>query len=368
MKVCLLTMNAGKGGVVNVVWRLAELLRDGGHEVVVACDEGSDLPRLGAMGPGVRHVMVPFRGQAKSLLASRGALRRLYREWRPDVVHSHSRWPSMVSIAAGRRPGVSTLHMDTLTSHGSRLDSGVLRRVLSGWGKTVTTLDGGAREMLIETFGLAPERVVVVPNGIDPARFDVPDAAGKAAAREAVGVPAGARLALFVGALNDRKRPVWAVEAVAAARTRGVAGAELAVLGEGPEMAACRDRAAALRVAEAVRMEGHTDPRPWYRAADVLVLPSSQEGFPLVCVEAMLCGLPLVRTRSGGASEQIEDGRNGYVVDTDDRPGFIERTAEVLADAERAAAMGGASRELALAEFTEERLMERLMGIYRREV
>ncbi|MEM9417712.1 MAG: glycosyltransferase family 4 protein [Planctomycetota bacterium] len=358
-------MNAGRGGVVNVVWRLAELLRDRlNHEVVVISDHGNDLDRLVDMG--VTHELVPFRGQFKTLWASRQRLRRIYQDFQPDIVHSHSRWPSMVSIAAGRRPDVSTLHMSTLTGHGSRWDIGWLRRQLSGWGSTVTTLDQTARQMLISELGLAPDRIAVVPNGIDHRRFHPLDAEARQAVRRELGLGPADRVAVFVGALIDRKRPDWCIDAVAQARQSGNADARLVLMGHGDMSDTLRSRLQADGLKDVVLMPGHVDPLPWYQAADVMLLPSTTEGFPLVCVEAMLCGLPLIRTRSGGCDEQIEEGKTGHIVEVDDHQGFIDRTVSLLGDAELSDSFGRSSQQRALDHFTEGRYLELLMEIYGR--
>jgi len=362
MKVALLTVNAGAGGVVNVVWQLARLLSSRGIEVRVASDSGSDIPRLAAWG--VPHVHVPFNRGLRELLPARRALRELLRTWRPDVVHSHSRWPSMVSFVAGRAPDVSTLHLDRLTSHGSIFDRGRARRLLSVWGRHVTTLDDATRSMLIHEFALEPERVHVVPNGIDPSVYTPASAAEREAARAELGLEAGDSVALFVGQLIDWKRPDWAVRALSRTLARGSSNARLVICGDGPFRAQLTALSDELGVAAACRFLGRRAPIPAYHAADFAVLPSSQEGFPLVCVEAMLCGLPVLRTRAGGCDLQIVEGKTGWAVDIGDEASFHERFAAAIADRDATRRTGEYARKYAAENFNETKFLESTLDVY----
>lgn len=362
MRVALLTVNAGKGGVVDVVWRLARRLRERGHDVMVVCDHGSEEKRLAPLG--VRRAQARFDRGPKTFLRARRELAAALRDFRPDIVHSHSRWPSMVCLATGRRPDVSTLHADQLTSHGGALDRGPLRRLLSVWGRRAVTLDERARRMLIEEFGLTPERVVVVPNSVETGRFEATTPAARAAARVELGVGADDRVAAFVGQLIESKRAEWCLEGLQAAVERGVDSARLIVTGDGPQLGALRERAESMGLAERCVFTGWADPRAAYAASDFLALPSAAEGFGLVCVESMLCERPVLRTRRGGCDQQIVEGETGWSVETEDKTGFIEKFADALADREMTGRCGAAARRHALAHFSEERYVERMESIY----
>ncbi len=361
MKVALLTMNAGEGGVVDVVWRLARGLAGRGHSVAVLSDDGPQLAKLREWG--IPHEPVRFLGYWKAGLGARRSLRRFFRSFAPDVVHSHSRWPSMVSLLAGRRPEVSTLHIDQLTAHGSIFDRGLVRRSLSVWGRTVVALDASARRMLIETQGLAPERVVVVPNGIDPAGFDPATSERRAEARKKLGLAADEAVAVFVGSMVPWKGADRAVRALAHARGRGIR-ARLVLCGDGESLPEVKALAESLGVAGDCRFLGWVDPHEAYRAGDFLVLPSRTEGFGLVCVEAMLSGLPVLRTRRGGWQEQIVEGKTGWSVEVDDDEGLQARFVDAASDVERTRACGRDARAHALGNFTERQFVERMDRVY----
>jgi len=362
VKIALLTVNAGAGGVVNVVWQLARGLASRGHSMTVVSDGGGEIPRLREWG--VDHVLIPFNRGWRDLLPARRALKRFLRESAPDIVHSHSRWPSMVSSAGGRRPDVSTLHLDRLTSHGSMFDRGLLRRLLSVWGHWVTTLDEATRVKLIRDFGLAPVRVRVVPNGVNSAEYAVPSEEERAQARRALGVEKPGAVAAYVGSMVDWKGPDRAVRALAQARRDGAVDATLLLCGDGPYFQNVKSLAAELNVEADCRFLGWRNPKQVYHAADFLVLPSRSEGFGLVCVEAMLSGLPVLRTRAGGCDLQIIEGRTGWAVDVDDDAELARKFLAAARDREGTRSCGARAREHALGNFTEERFLDAMATLY----
>jgi len=362
VKIALLTVNAGPGGVVNVVWQLARGFAARGHSVTVASDEGKELSRLQEWR--IPHHPIPFYGGWKGVLRQRRAMKDFLEAFGPDVIHSHSRWPSMVAALSGRAPEVSTLHLDKLTSHGSIFDRGFVRRTLSVWGRKVTTLDESARQMLIRDLGLTPERVCIVPNGIDPGGFEPASPDVRSRARKKFDLADGDQVAVYVGSMVDWKQPDRAVAALAHARGQGAAGAKLILCGDGPFLPEVRTLAAKLGVEGDCRFLGRVDPHEAYQASDFLVLASRLEGFGLVCVEAMLSGLPVLRTRAGGCDLQIIEGQTGWAVDVGDDAALFEKFLRAVRDPEGTRRCGEAARVHALGNFTEEKFLDAMMRVY----
>ena len=212
-------------------------------------------------------------------------------------------------------------------------------------------------------YGADPARIEIVPPGVDHAFFSPGDRDG---ARTALGwsepgriSEVGGRLArqhpvlLFVGRIQPLKGLDVAVRALAAlART----DAELVVVG-GPsgrggaaELARVRQLVVDLGVGDRVRFEA---PQPhhllstWYRAADVVLVPSRSESFGLVALEAAACGTPVVAAAVGGLRTLVEHGRTGFLVDSRDPAKYAACVDGLLADPVRAAAMGAAAAERA---------------------
>jgi UDP-glucose:(heptosyl)LPS alpha-1,3-glucosyltransferase len=186
----------------------------------------------------------------------------------------------------------------------------------------------------------APRRdlgILVIPHGVDLERFRPLDAAGRAAARERHGI--GGRFTALFAAHNFRLKGLHALLAA----WEGLDPARFVLLVAG------RDRPpAAARRLENVRFLGDRDDLiDLYRAADVLVQPTLYDPFPLVTLEALACGLPVITTRWNGAASLLTEGREGHVIGDPSRAGVLRERIERLAAAPGAGARAEAARRLA---------------------
>jgi UDP-glucose:(heptosyl)LPS alpha-1,3-glucosyltransferase len=228
--------------------------------------------------------------------------------------------------------------------------------------RQVIAVSSGTADALRHHYGVRVP-ISTVPNGVDCASFDKarwPHARGDL--RRDLGLPADARVALFVGTY-ERKGLETAIRAAA-----GVAGLHLVVAGSG-DPALARRWSAAAGLEPRLHLLGHRrDVAALYAAADFLVLPSVYEPFGMVVTEAMASGLPVVASADAGASELITDGASGILVaDPTDAPAFASAMAAILRDPARAAAMGTAARAAAQAARWE-RVVESTEDVYRRAV
>src|SRR5690606_36249659 len=162
----------------------------------------------------------------------------------------------------------------------------------------VVALYGGAAEYVRGRYGVAPSRVAVVPNAIEPDRFPLANAAPRARSRERLGLPGGVPLVGHLGALSPEKRPQEVLELA----TR-IEGAHVVLAGDGPLRAELAARASGLPTVHLLPVQ--TDPAAFLQAVDVLALASETEGVPAVVLEATLTGVPVVATDVGGVGETL---------------------------------------------------------------
>jgi glycosyltransferase involved in cell wall biosynthesis len=185
-----------------------------------------------------------------------------------------------------------------------------------------------------------PARLVVVPNGRDPAVFHPdPDAPARP-------VP----VVVFVGRLVPAKRPDRFIALVAALRERGL-DLDAVIVGDGPS----RPDLVAPAAAAGVALAGPSDHvAEALRAADLLVMPSlsAGEGMPGVLIEAGLSALAVIATAVAGTSTVVDPGRSGEVVPIDDFDLLVSATASLVAEPSRRRAMGHAARERCVERFT----------------
>ena len=303
----------------------------------------SDLPPAVSLAPGVtvRHLTAgPFEGLSKEDLPSQlcaltsGVLRVEARHdagWY-DVVHSHYWLSGQVGWLASERwgaPLVHTAHTLAKVKNRSLAEGDApepLRRVVgeeqvvAAADRLVANTADEARE-LVQLYGADPARVVTVAPGVDLEHFRPGEAS---AARTRIGVPPDAVLLLFVGRIQQLKAPDVLLRAAARMLARDPALRErlvVAVVG-GPSGAGQTEPylhhlAVDLGIADLVRFEapsGRDRLRDWYLAADLVAVPSHNESFGLVALEAQACGTPVVATDIGGLRTTVRDGVSGLLV------------------------------------------------------
>jgi glycosyltransferase involved in cell wall biosynthesis len=212
--------------------------------------------------------------------------------------------------------------------------------------------------------GVAPERMTTVPNGI-AARGPGP---GRAAARAALGLEREQPVVMTIGRLTVMKGHVHLLDAVPGLLRR-FPDLAVAVVGRGHLEDDLRTQAGALGVADAVHLLGHRgDARMLLDAADVFVLPSRHEGMPLVLMEAMDAGLPVVATRVIGSAEVVVEGETGLLVRPRDPAALEQALARLLADPALRERFGRAGQQRFSACFTAARMASDTVGVYERQL
>ncbi|GAA2519126.1 glycosyltransferase family 4 protein [Winogradskya humida] len=242
---------------------------------------------------------------------------------RPDIVHVHAglaMTPEIVRLASWLRGIPYVVHLHLMVRPSSRAGALLLpvyqRVFYAGFlrhAARVICLTEAMRQVAITTFGLRPERVVVVPNGVDI------DVFGSVAPQRRA-----ERELLFVGRLTAQKNVGLLVEVMAALPPDVC----LRIVGDGELREVLERRVAALGLAN-VRFEGRLSPdqlSPLYQRATAVLMPSTHEGLPLVLLEAMAAGAPVV---CSALPELVEAGGDAVVAVAPLTPGKL---AAVLLD------------------------------------
>jgi len=371
--------------IVEVSKRLAEQ----GIEVdIFTRATSSDLAPVEILVPGVnvRHITAgPFEGLGKNdlpaqLCAFTSAVLRAEASQEPghyDVIHSHYWLSGQVGWLARDRWGVPLIHSaHTLAKVKNALlaegDTPEPRSRVIGEEQVVAEADrliaSTAEEaaQLVQWYDADPAKVLTVRPGVDLDRFR--PATG---ARARLGIDENALVLLFVGRIQPLKAPDLLLRAAAhliafdpAIRSKLVLYVVGAPSGSGlDEPTSLLALAQTLGIADRVRFLPPMPPddlADYYRAADVTVVPSHNESFGLVALEAQACGTPVVAARVGGLATAVNDGNSGLLVDGHRAPDYADAITKVLSD--RAAFSAGAIDHAA--KFSWDRTTAMLMDAY----
>lgn len=388
---------SGDAGGMNVyVLELARRLAQRGVEVEVFTRSTSrhQPPEVeAAPGVVVRHVTAgPFEGLTKDDLPSQlcGFVRDVLRaevEAGPhhyDLVHSHYWLSGQVGTVAAERwdvPLVHTMHTMAKVKNAHLADGDRAEPIgrVVGEEEIVRIADRlvanteEERRELLDLYGADPARVDVVHPGVD---LDVFRSGRRDASRSDLGVAPDAAVLLFAGRIQPLKAPDVVLRAAAELLQRDpalrdrlqvvvVGGASGSGLDRPTSLA---DLAAELGITDVVRLEpAVTQPvlAQWYAAADAVCVPSHNESFGLVAIEAQACGTPVVAARVGGLATAVADGVSGVLVDGHDPRHYADALHPLLTDASLRDELGAKAVAHA-AGFGWDATVDRVLEVYAR--
>ena len=355
---------AGDAGGMNIyVVESAERMAAMGVSVdIFTRRHNPDLPDIVELSSGVRvrHLNIGAYNATKEELPAlipnlSDAFSAVLETEKYDVIHSHYWISGKVAMPVAKKFGIPLAHtMHTMArvknvnlAEGERPEPMIRvqgeTQVVAAADALIANTDAEAAS-LVSLYEACPDNVSVVSPGVDLYTFTV--GSGRKAAREAVGLPQDAHILAFVGRIQPHKGPEVLIRAVAEMlnhsphlRTKLITiimgGASGSGLGEVERL---KDLASWLNISDVVRFENPV-PRAqipqWYRAADLVCVPSYSESFGLVALEAQACGTPVVATAVGGLRTAVADGISGVLVDGHDPRAWSSVLARLIQEPQR---------------------------------
>lgn len=351
------SLDAG-GGAERYVVDLARELQLRGSEVAVACSVAGAL-RADLAGAGIPvHALSDRLAKRRFDLRYALGLRELVRDGGFDLVHAHL----YASIAAAAFATAGTSIPLVLTEHTEapwrRLGARLASRVAYRRAVRVTAVSEAIRDVIVDDFREPSRKVAFVRNAVAPHDGSSPDALPpRCEDDDAVLIGRVARLQpekgmeVFLDAAA-RLAPDWPQ-------------AQFLVIGDGPLRDRLEREAERLGVGDRVHFLGfRRDGRAIIANLDVLAISSHSDGSPLAVIEAMLAGVPVVASETGGIPDQVRDGVDGLLVEPGDPGALAGALASLLRDEDRTRAMGEAARRHAEVEFGYSRMVDRIERIY----
>jgi glycosyltransferase involved in cell wall biosynthesis len=287
---------------------------------------------------------------------------RALRRERIDVLHAHSFGQNAWASLIGRLTSVPAViaHEHNWAFTGRALRPVIDRELIARCASAMIVVSQEARRRMIEVERIAPERLVLLPNGIRA----LPPGDGRTVRTE-LGIGRDDPVIGTVCILRSEK----ALDVLVRATALLVAEfprLRVLIVGDGPERSSLEALVKQLGLEDSVLLTGaRTDVPDVLAALDVAVLSSDYEGIPLSILEFMDAGKPIVATDVGGIPEVIEDGVHGVLVPPRDEAALAAAVADVLRDPEAAKEMGARARDRCRREFSLDRTVERLQQLYR---
>ena len=365
-RVGLMVSGLFPGGKERVVLHLATEFAAAGIEPMVVCLEGME-----GLGPQMRNVGIEVHALGSCRSYDLGAvwrLRRLLRRFRPDVLNAHDYFSLPYAVAAnrlaGRCPVVLTCHglLFDQRHNGARFHHRLAARSAAAMTAVSTSVARDYTEFLTLT-----DPVIVIENGIPlvPRRSDL----GKAVRCE-LGLADDVFLFVAVGNVKPEKGFEDLVMAADLLRKgpvrRPFAVAIAGGASDRPSLASLKSLVSQLRLESTVRLLGQReDAAAVYSAADAFVLSSRSEGLPLVLLEAMSAGLPVVATAVGGVPDVLRNSGGGILVEPASPPALAEGMTRLLTGSELCADLGARGAEAVKRRYSAQAMAMNYLAVFR---
>lgn len=355
-----MVVRPSKGGAFWHALRLSQKLGARGYETAI-CGPHDDLADVEAT---VIRLEIPRHPHPIRHGAAIARLSRIYRRFRPDVVHAHGSQGGAVArlarLLAPRVPVVFTPHNYAFTNWFTNpLERGLYRSIEVALAPLATRVICVCEAERRIAASVGPrKRTRVVYNGIEPLAPAPPDP-------EIAHLSEAGPLICTVAELQLPKGVTTLVETMPKVLER-FPDANLVVAGEGAERQRLEQQMGELGVGAHVRLLGSIDNvAGLLGAADVFVQPGWSESFPYSILEAMGMGMPIVATDVGGVGEAVEDGVTGRLVPRQDSTAMAQAIVDLLAERDRAEMLGRAAKARMMSRFRLDRMVNETLGVYR---
>jgi len=282
-----------------------------------------------------------------------------------DVLHVHYAIPNAVSAVLAREimaptplPVVTTLHGTDVTLVGN--DPNYLETTRWGVNQSdaVTAVSESLRRTTVEQLG-TPNEIHVIPNFIDPARFE--------AARKLPGAcrwsQPGERLLVHISNFRPVKRVLDVIAIFE--RVQKEVPARLLMVGDGPDRGKVEQYCREHRICGSITFIGSLPlVEDVLVGADLFLLPSESESFGLSALEAMSCQVPVIASTAGGLPEVVDDGVTGFLRPVGDVAGMAAAALRLLGDEDLRQRFGEEARRQAVARFSQDTVVGRYRALY----
>jgi glycosyltransferase involved in cell wall biosynthesis len=361
-KVMIVTATLLYGGVERLVVNTAKwLLRRGNYYPVVFNLTGKGHFKSEIEKHGIEYCSINQENLRRNVIKNLKEVRNIIKDYRPDLIHTHQFasdfYGSLASLGLNI-PVVSHIHNPRRESPSRKL----MRYVLSKWllSAFIAVVDEKAEE-LKKFIPAVKDSVYVLYNAIDPESLQLPAGYSRSSYRSRFSIPENALVVGACGRLSWEKGYDLLVKAFHMI-LQHISECYLLIVGDGPEKSKLEELAAALGVADRVIFAGYrADVSAVMSTFDVFVISSYTEAFPMVALEAMCAGLPLVMTNTVSAKDVLS---SASLIVSPSAPSLAEGIIYLLTNPEARKRLAAKGKALVETQFTMRTYIEKLEAIY----
>lgn len=359
-----ITHDLDLGGLQQVVYNICRTIDRNRFDVSVIClrERGCFASDVEALGIPV--YLIEQKPGGVDYLASL-KVARLLREIGADVIHTHNTQPFMDGTPAALLAGVKTvIHTDHARVFPDKTRYMVIEKLMSLYAYRVVGCSEHTSQQLIRYERISPAKIVTIPNGIDGSRFEI--SIDKAAKRRELGLRDHGPIMGLAVRLSDQKGITFLLQAMPAI-LKSHPDTTLLIAGDGDLKGALQQEARDLGIADNVVFCGPRKDIPeLLKLLDIYVLPSKWEGLPMVILEAMAAGCPVVATNVGGNATAVIDGVTGRLIKAENPEALVDALVPLLDSESLRAQYATQARKLFDEKFTAAAMTRQYERLYTR--
>lgn len=382
MNILMMSLGLNLSGQSVHIRNLGKGLIARGHNVIVGSGDPADGKPLGreyferagmkVVPIPVAHISEGVSRYASASVQAGWSLLRIFREFRPDVVHLHAvtlAGQTQFARLLARRDSpamVTTFNNESISANKRKLGRLACRISNNALGQRIIAISSQMGESIPEAFGIDAHAIRVMNYSVDESHFMPPGPEQRAIARARFGYRENEVVICCIARLEPRKNQARLIEALGNLIRKGypvrllLAGDDIGGYGEH-----LRSAAESNNCAKAVTFLGFGDPLDVMWASDINALVSVEEGFGLVVIEGAMAGLPPLRSRSAGAEDQVRHGETGFLVDAANVASITAALESLVVDPALRLRMGHAANQAARIKYSLDIMARQAEDIYR---
>lgn len=359
-KVLLITHDLDLGGLQRVVVTICRTLDRSRFDVSVLCMRKAGLYVSEIEKLGIPVILIPVRSKGTDYFASM-KVAAVFRKLKPDVIHTHNTQPFIEGTIAAVMTGVKrVIHTDHARIFPDKRRYMLMEWLLSHFVEKVVGVSEHTTKSLNKYEHISEKKLTTIVNGIEYESISVNIELKK----KTLSLPSNC---LVIGAavrLSEQKGLHYVIE-VLPDLIKNYPHIEMVIAGDGPLRMQLQVRAKELKIDKKVHFIGpRLDVLELLQVFDIYVLPSLWEGLPMIILEAMASGCPVIATDVGGVREAIVDNETGILVEPGNKKALYEAIEKLVTDKDLRKKLGVNSRQRFNEKFTADIMVKKYEALY----